>query len=522
MNVECTFNESFCPTNIPDTRAPNNMIGVFWRDLDPSEEGKISYEDLGDRFVVSWQDVPLYGRTEKETFQAILHYDGRIVFQYKSLQGVDEYIKVGIENSQGRNGVAIPLASIRDGKAYELNLIVTKIESPPAQKVTITSRTSYVYGNGQLTARLQEEPLGSPVKPYYYHNDHLGSARVISDKDGKVVEQIFYYPFGGGGPVGGPTFTGKELDDSGLFYFGARYYDPALGRFISPDPVQVPGDNLYVYCANNPLRYVDPDGEWFIPFLITVFKVYSAASTIYNIYEGYKYGGLEGALQAGMVSAACWMITSGIDFGNELWQDMAEGALGGAISGGISAAVYGGDFGKAMYQGAAWGAAGGAFGHWLEKKWEAYQSELYEEASNEYIGSLPKWAADFGGEGGYSGSIVASDAMGILIKTDNGYQLLWTPKGKELMRDHAMGMIGGGYGGTIRNITQRGNFLKSSINKSGSWMKQWLSKGKVPPGYQVDHIKPLSIGGKDIPENMRLKLKMDHIRRHIHYRPWIK
>jgi RHS repeat-associated protein len=85
--------------------------------------------------------------------------------------------------------------------------------------------------------------------------------RAVSDKDGKVVESYFYYPFGSGGPVGGLTFTGKELDATGLFYFGARYYDPALGRFITPDPIDVPGQNPYVYCYNNPLAYVDPEGE---------------------------------------------------------------------------------------------------------------------------------------------------------------------------------------------------------------------------------------------------------------------
>jgi RHS repeat-associated protein len=89
--------------------------------------------------------------------------------------------------------------------------------------------------------------------------------RAVSDKDGKVVESYFYYPFGSGGPVGGLTFTGKELDATGLFYFGARYYDPALGRFITPDPIDVPGQNPYVYCYNNPLAYVDPDGEFADP-----------------------------------------------------------------------------------------------------------------------------------------------------------------------------------------------------------------------------------------------------------------
>ena len=51
-------------------------------------------------------------------------------------------------------------------------------------------------------------------------------------------------------------------------------------------------------------------------------------------------------------------------------------------------------------------------------------------------------------------------------------------------------------------------------------MNQWLKEGKVPPGHQVDHLEPLSIGGKDIPMNMRLKDIASHKTRHKYYRPW--
>jgi RHS repeat-associated protein len=61
-------------------------------------------------------------------------------------------------------------------------------------------------------------------------------------------------------------FTGQRLDDTGLYYYGARYYDPTIGRFISPDSiVQSPNNpqslNRYSYCLNNPLRYTDPTGQ---------------------------------------------------------------------------------------------------------------------------------------------------------------------------------------------------------------------------------------------------------------------
>ncbi len=68
-----------------------------------------------------------------------------------------------------------------------------------------------------------------------------------------------------------PRYTGKERDtESGLDYFGARYYGSTMGRFMSPDPIKLTDErllnpantlNLYSYTANNPLKYVDPDGK---------------------------------------------------------------------------------------------------------------------------------------------------------------------------------------------------------------------------------------------------------------------
>lgn len=59
----------------------------------------------------------------------------------------------------------------------------------------------------------------------------------------------------------GRRATGKPCDEgTGLYYFGARCYDPEVGRFTSPDPAR-DGLNWYIYCANNPLAYIDPDGK---------------------------------------------------------------------------------------------------------------------------------------------------------------------------------------------------------------------------------------------------------------------
>jgi RHS repeat-associated protein len=86
----------------------------------------------------------------------------------------------------------------------------------------------------------------------YYHHDHLASVRAVSDEAGRVQARLDYEPFGlpcGPLPAGRqPVFAGKALDaESGLYYFGARYYDPATGRFLTPDSFTFRPDDERLY-----------------------------------------------------------------------------------------------------------------------------------------------------------------------------------------------------------------------------------------------------------------------------------
>ena len=105
--------------------------------------------------------------------------------------------------------------------------------------------------------------------------DPLGSSLILMDEDGNIVKRYRFDPFGNleaqwGTEPNHYLFTGKEKDENGLYYFGARYYNPRLGRWITPEPQRLPQNldlknpqtlSLYTYCLNNPLKLIDPSGE---------------------------------------------------------------------------------------------------------------------------------------------------------------------------------------------------------------------------------------------------------------------
>lgn len=114
---------------------------------------------------------------------------------------------------------------------------------------------------------------------YYIHSDHLGSTSYITDSDGEVSQHVEYVPFGevfieelsSSAKLNTPyLFNAKELDEeSGLYYYGARYYDPRTSLWLSTDPMELkyPNISTYTYCANNPIKFIDPNGaDWFVNY----------------------------------------------------------------------------------------------------------------------------------------------------------------------------------------------------------------------------------------------------------------
>jgi len=108
---------------------------------------------------------------------------------------------------------------------------------------------------------------------HYYYTDPQGTVLAKADASGTIVATYDYAPYGTAvasmSPApNGPGYTGHVNDpDTGLVYMQARYYDPAVGRFLSVDPVSaVAKFSRYTYASNNPITNIDPDGMSDIPF----------------------------------------------------------------------------------------------------------------------------------------------------------------------------------------------------------------------------------------------------------------
>ena len=130
-----------------------------------------------------------------------------------------------------------------------------------------------VYENGVPQILLTEAGYVSLTdgKYHYYLKDHQGNNRVVVAEEGTIEEVNHYYPFGGvfssTGDAQPYKYNGKELDRKGgldWYDYGARMYDAVLGRWHAVDPMSEKyyGVSPYLYCANNPILLVDPNGMW--------------------------------------------------------------------------------------------------------------------------------------------------------------------------------------------------------------------------------------------------------------------
>ena len=119
-------------------------------------------------------------------------------------------------------------------------------------------------GNYIIASKIDDDSVN--IK--FYHQNHIGSTAALTDKDGEKFQAYLFYPYGEMWVEEESVaddditrfFTSQEFDqESGLYYFNARYYDPHIGMFMRPDPAMAQL-NHYAYAGCNPIMYNDPTG----------------------------------------------------------------------------------------------------------------------------------------------------------------------------------------------------------------------------------------------------------------------
>lgn len=241
------------------------------------------------------------------------------------------------------------------GGQYEMDL-----------KGAATKERLYVGGDAYSSPMVLERSSGGSWTPYNIGRDYLGNITHIATVDGVLVAEYSYDPWGrlrnpetqeiylpGEEPelFLGRGYTGHEhLPWFGLINMNARLYDPLLGRFLSPDPyVQMPdftqNFNRYSYCLNNPLAYVDENGEvFFTTAVIVSMCVGVAIGYAAGIYRGYK---IAQSKNANGLQTAAYMLGGGLIGGVAGGAAVLAGAAVGAVVG------IGGFVGGALAGGAA-------------------------------------------------------------------------------------------------------------------------------------------------------------------------
>ena len=176
-------------------------------------------------------------------------------------------------------GVELPDGSTRIDYGYDvLNRLVSRVKSDGETRL-------YRYDGRNLAAVLDGEGnvlagfvqgfgMDSPLimerdgENYCYHTDRLGSVVALTDEAGTISNTYVYDSFGRimdrTEAVENPfAFTGAVFDeDTGLYYFRSRFYDPETGRFLQKDPLNIQQDiSAYAYASNSPANLVDPSGQ---------------------------------------------------------------------------------------------------------------------------------------------------------------------------------------------------------------------------------------------------------------------
>ena len=178
--------------------------------------------------------------------------------------------------------------------------------------------TKYFRVGGELVAKK------AGGERFWFHANHVDSVAVITDESGNEVRRQSQRAYGQTLETAGEhdesfTFTGQRLDESGLIYLHARYYDPEIGRFLSPD-TETPGDrivglNRYAYANNDPINHTDPTGHFSWSKALRVVVAVSAGPALYHKWTATTSWSLAGGILGGMAAGPFAPIGSAVGAG---------------------------------------------------------------------------------------------------------------------------------------------------------------------------------------------------------------
>ncbi len=321
------------------------------------------------------------------------------------------------------------------------------------------------------------------VTTEYYHPDELHSTAVETDSSGNPYQHYEYSAFGQSRYTSSSTafpvskrYASQVLDEeTGLYYYGCRYYDPQLGRFVQPDSM-IPDDfnpqsyDRYAYSLNNPLKYVDPDGHspwWYSlpligPGIVNIQGGFARrAMAEYNNYTSYQQMASELHLGSETVTAGDVSAVRGV-------QPVTKGAANMYVTGAQEIAT------------ARVGTGATIIG--MGERTEA--TETAEGAAEATRGTT-------------------AAAEGNQITAVSRYSDIPNPKNVAAGKDFTRA--------TKQRILQKNNELNGGINKSdksGTELvpSQKSQSGVTPPSNeaQIDHIIPKTKGGNNSPKNAQV------------------
>lgn len=460
-----------------------------WRESSARKEGGITYDDNGNILSVK--------RTDSNG--AILH---DIVFNYNGNQinhvtfnGVNsstyEYDTNGNMTFDGLRGIWIEYNEMDlPCKIFAGTDTIRYIYNAAGEKLATVAGGSSIYyrsvmvysssASGQEELLYLQHPEGVIANSEgnytykYFKADHIGSTRCVLAAVGNelIEEQITdYYPFGTAWSLDDLhqnlyLYSGKEFQDAtlygtllGLYDFGARYYDPILGRWFNVDPA-LQLANPYLYCSNNPAMFIDPDGRaaWMIPLLIGIIKGAAIGAAI-----GIATYTLNVAMSENGFSNWSW---------NQFWRSAGFGALGGAVTFGIGEAFsalgnFAGGVGSEAIRGVAHGLAQGGLG--------ALQGGDF--ASSALGGMLGSWAASgFSAIPGVGNSLGGQLAFGALAGGVGSVAM-----GGDFLQGAAIGLMVAGLNHGMHKLASRkqegGMHVFNSEKEAYAYMHEASEKG---------------------------------------------